>query len=105
MADQDLARLQPADLLGGGGRDAEDDVGAPGDVGVADLGPGLLVLGVGMAGRLAGAGLDDDVDVLVRFSDLTTSGTSATRRSPSAVSFGTPIFIAARKLMRSSGRR
>jgi hypothetical protein len=24
---------------------------------------------------------------------LTTSGTSATRRSPSAVSFGTPIFM------------
>src|SRR3954465_10718211 len=29
--------------------------------------------------------------------DLTTSGTSATRRSPSTVSFGTPIFIWTRR--------
>ena len=43
---------------------------------------------VGQQGALAGAGLDDDVDVLGGRACLTTSGTSATRRSPSAVSSG-----------------
>ena len=44
-----------------GVRDPEDDVGAPG---VADLGAGLGVLLVGMAGLDAGAGFDDDVEAL-----------------------------------------
>ena len=59
VADQHLALLQLADLLGGRDGDVDDDLGAPG---IADLGPGLGVLGVGMAGVLAGAGLDHDVD-------------------------------------------
>ena len=33
-----------AEQIGGGGGDAEDDIGAPGDVGVDDLGAHLLVL-------------------------------------------------------------
>src|SRR4051794_23353721 len=37
-------------------------------------------------------------------SALTTSGTSATRRSPSAVSFGTPIFIGGRLTLRHQRR-
>ena len=50
--------LSLADLLGGGGGDAEDDVGAPRNLALDDLGPGLRVLGVGMAGGVAGAALD-----------------------------------------------
>ena len=54
--------LSLADLLGGRGGDAEDDVGAPGNVALDDLGTGLRVLGVGVAGGLAGAALDEHVD-------------------------------------------
>ena len=50
-----------ADLIVAGDRDVGDDLGSPG---IADLGPRLGVLGVGMARALAGAGLDDDVDLL-----------------------------------------
>ncbi len=57
--------LEPADLVGGRGGDAKDHVGAPRNLALDDLGPGLRVLGVGMAGGLAGAGLDHDVDLLV----------------------------------------
>jgi hypothetical protein len=39
------------------------------------------------------------------FSDLTTSGTSATRRSPAAVSFGTPIFTRRGRLREVSAAR
>ena len=43
-------------------RDLEHDVGAPGVA--ADLGAGLLVGVVGVGRGLAGAGLDDDLDLL-----------------------------------------
>ena len=49
----------------------------------------------------AGAALDDDLVPALsprRLSLRTTSGTSATRRSPSAVSLGTPICMRARRL-------
>ena len=62
----------------------------------------LLVLGVGDQRARAGAALDDHLVPGVssprRTSLRTTSGTSATRRSPSAVSLGTPICIGARRL-------
>ena len=66
VADQDLARAQPADLLDGGERDLDHHVGAPGVVARPDAGAGLRVLGVGMAGALAGARLDRDLDLLAR---------------------------------------
>ena len=59
VADQHLPVAQAPDLIRARKRDLGDDVGAPG---VADLGTRLAVLGVGVAGALAGAGLDDDVD-------------------------------------------
>ncbi len=65
VADQELVRVELADLLGGRGGDAEDDLGAPGDVGVDELGARLRVLGVGVPGRVARAALDQHVDVLV----------------------------------------
>ena len=71
VADQDLARVEAADLLGGRGGDAEDDVGAPGDVALDDLGPGLLVLGVGMAGGARRRrDSTSDVDLLVAASAI-----------------------------------
>ena len=62
VADQDLARVQTADLLGGRHRDVDDDVRAPG---IADLRAGLGVRSIGMPRALAGAGLDDHVDALI----------------------------------------
>ena len=64
--------------------------------GVADRRAGLAVRVVRETGRLARAGLDDDLDAR-RASRPTVSGTSATRRSPAAVSFGTPRRIGARR--------
>jgi hypothetical protein len=59
----------------------------------ADLRPGFLILGVGMTGNFTSSRLDDDLDTLLFESDLTDSGTRATRFSPSADSLGTPIFM------------
>ena len=58
-----------------------------------DAGARLLVQGVGQVRGLAGAGFEHDFDVPSPDSFLTTSGTRATLRSPSAVSFGTESFI------------
>ena len=55
MADQDLALLEAADLLGRGHGDAQNDVGSPGGIGVAHIGSGIAVELVGVAGGLARA--------------------------------------------------
>src|SRR5262249_6080082 len=65
MADQNLARSQPRDLLDGRNRDLGDDVGAPGIVARADAGPRVRVGRVGLSGTLAGPALDRDLDVLL----------------------------------------
>ena len=73
-------------------RDLGDHLGAPR---VAERRrPASVKASSGSAGRRARAGLDHDL-VPGRVSRRTTSGTSATRRSPSAVSLGTPILMGA----------
>ena len=99
MADQELAGVELADLLGGGGGDAEDDVGAPGDVGVDDLGPRLLVLGVRVAGGVAGAALDEHVDVLVLLQGLHSVGDERDPALPLGGLFRHSDLHAARKVM------
>ncbi len=65
VADEDLVRVELGDLGAGGGGDAKDDVGAPRNLALDDLGSGLGVLRVGMAGGVAGTALDQHLDVLV----------------------------------------
>ena len=89
-ADQHRAARQAADLLGRGRRDLGHDLAR---VAVAERGAGLLVVGIRVVRPGAGAGLDRDLDAALRPSRSTTSGTSATRRSPLAVSLGTETFI------------
>ena len=59
---------------------------------IADLGAGLGVLRVGMAGVLAGAGLDDDVEALAG-QRLDHVGDQRDAALALAVSFGTPNRI------------
>ncbi len=65
MPDQDLVGAKATDLGGGRGGDAKDNVGAPRNLALDEVGARLLILGVGMAGGLAGAALDRDRDLLV----------------------------------------
>jgi hypothetical protein len=102
VGDEDLAAVQLGDVAGLGDGDVEDDVGAPGGVGGADRGPGLLVGGVGVAGGLAGPRLDDDVDVLVlrqRFDDV--GDQRDTALPSSGLLRHSDLHGAARKIMRS----
>ncbi len=65
MADEDLIGIEATDFLGGRGGDAKDHVGTPRNLALDDLGTGIAVLGVGMAGCLAGTALDQNRDLLV----------------------------------------
>ena len=101
MADQDLAGVELADLRGGWDGDAKDHVGAPRNVGIDDLRPRLRVLGVGVAGGVAGAALDQHVDVLVALQRLDDVGNERDPALSLSGLFRDSDLHAARKVMRS----
>jgi hypothetical protein len=100
MADVDLAGVEAADLLGRGGGDAKDHVGAPGNLALDDLGPGLRVLGVGVTGGVARAGLDEHLDVLVLLQGLDHVRDQRNPALPIRGLFRHSDLHAARKVMR-----
>ena len=94
-ADQERAVAELADLLARRRRDLDDDVGAPR---VADLSPRPPRTARRGSARPRPRRASTTTSTSFAPRRLTTSGTIATRRSPSAVSLGTPTIIGGGKV-------